>query len=152
MGVVVLLVVGLTHLLVVGLAHLIRAEHTPRLLHSRLVLAEHGLVLALRGEQGMALGEDLLDSLFSLYQAGLRQLDLHLDYIESSLSATGHFVGSDWSAADILMSFPLEAAAARATTDGGKARPAIASFVERAQARPAYQRALDKGGPYALLS
>ena len=80
------------------------------------------------------------------------QLDLHLDYIESSLSATGHFVGSDWSAADILMSFPLEAAAARATTDGGKARPAIADFVERARARPAYQRALDKGGPYALLS
>lgn len=80
------------------------------------------------------------------------QLALHLDYIESSLSATGHFVGSDWSAADILMSFPLEAAATRATEDGGKSRPAIASFVERAQARPSYQRALDKGGPYALLS
>ncbi|MEO1901600.1 MAG: phosphotransferase [Alcanivorax sp.] len=34
---------------------------------------------ALRGERGLALGEDLLDSLFSLYRAGLRQLDLHLD-------------------------------------------------------------------------
>lgn len=75
------------------------------------------------------------------------QLDLHLDYIEARLQGTGHFVGSNWSAADILMSFPLEAASAR--TEGN--RPAIADFVQRAQARPAYQRALERGGPYQLL-
>lgn len=76
------------------------------------------------------------------------QLDLHLDYLEQQLQATGHFVGTDWSAADILMSFPLEAASARL----GGARKAIADFVERARARPAYQRALERGGPYALLA
>lgn len=76
------------------------------------------------------------------------QLDLHLDYIESKLMSTGHFVGSNWTAADILMSFPLEAASARTSGE----RPAIADFVQRAQARPAYQRALERGGPYELLS
>ena len=47
------------------------------------------------------------------------------------------------------MSFPIEAAAARANL-GGRL-PRLKAFVERIQARPAYQRALEKGGPYTLL-
>ena len=47
------------------------------------------------------------------------------------------------------MSFPLEAASARA---GGSSMPNIAAFVKRIQARPAYQRALEKGGPFELMS
>jgi glutathione S-transferase len=47
------------------------------------------------------------------------------------------------------MSFPLEAAAARAGLDAS--RPKLAAFLQRIHARPAYQRALAQGGPYELL-
>lgn len=77
------------------------------------------------------------------------QLRLHMDYIESALKETGHFVGADWTAADILMSFPLEAVAARAAPAG--TYPAIHRFVAAARAEPAYQRALERGGPFELL-
>ncbi|WP_420434142.1 glutathione S-transferase [Hyphobacterium sp.] len=70
----------------------------------------------------------------------------HVDYWEQHLQKTGWFAGNRFSLADIMMSFPLEAAAARA---GAADRPAIADFLERIHARPAYQRALEKGGPYA---
>lgn len=78
------------------------------------------------------------------------QLRTHLSYIEKELTQNGWFVGGGFSAADIQMSFPLEAAMAR----GGMAGqyPHIASFVRRIHQRPAYQRALERGGPYALLS
>ena len=76
-------------------------------------------------------------------------LKLHLDYIESELGKTGWFAGNEFSAADVQMSFPLEAANARA---GGEVRPHMAAFLQRIHARPAYQRALEKGGPYTLLS
>jgi glutathione S-transferase len=59
-------------------------------------------------------------------------------------------VGDTFSAADIQMSFPLEAASAR--TGLGAEFPHIAAFVERIHQRPAYQRALERGGPYDLLS
>lgn len=78
------------------------------------------------------------------------QLKLHMDYIESALKDTGHFVGTGWTAADILMSFPLEALTARAAQIG--VYPAIHRFVEAARAEPAYQRALERGGPYQLLA
>ncbi len=70
----------------------------------------------------------------------------HVDYWEAHLQTTGWFAGSQLSLADIMMSFPLEAAAARA---GAGERAAIADFLKRIHARPAYQRALEKGGPYA---
>lgn len=78
------------------------------------------------------------------------QLKLHLAYINDTLAATGWFVGDTFSAADIQMSFPLEAAGARAGL--GTTFPHIAAFVERIHQRPAYQRALERGGPYDLLS
>ncbi|WP_118184881.1 glutathione S-transferase [Paraburkholderia phosphatilytica] len=77
------------------------------------------------------------------------QLALHLTYIDETLRATGWFVGDAFSAADIQMSFPLEAASARG--GAGKQYPHIAAFNERIHARPAYQRALERGGPYELL-
>jgi glutathione S-transferase len=78
------------------------------------------------------------------------QLKLHLGYINSELGATGWFAGNDFTAADVQMSFPLEAATAR----GGMAGqiPAIDSFLKRIHARPAYQRALERGGKYELLN
>jgi len=77
------------------------------------------------------------------------QIKTHFDFIESELAARPWFAGGDFSAADVQMSFPLEAAAARAGLDAG--RPKIMAFLERIHARPAYQRALEKGGPYELL-
>lgn len=75
------------------------------------------------------------------------QLVTHLAYVESELGARAWFAGSRFTAADIQMSFPLEAAVARA---GDQAGPRIRAFVERIHARSAYQRALATGGPYAL--
>lgn len=78
------------------------------------------------------------------------QIKLHLDYVESELAKNEWFAGSHFTAADIQMSFPLEAAAARAGL--GADRPRTTAFLERIRARPAYQRALEQGGAYELMS
>ena len=75
-------------------------------------------------------------------------IDTHLDYIESELAQRPWFAGDEISAADIMMSFPLEAAKSRAVLDNGK-RPATLAWLAKVHARPAYQTALAKGGPYA---
>lgn len=72
------------------------------------------------------------------------QITLHLDYLESELGKSLWFVGDQFTAADIQMSFPLEAAARRAGLDNS--RPKLMAFLDRIHARPAYQRALDRGG------
>ena len=64
-----------------------------------------------------------------------------------SLAATGWFAGPEMTAADIMMSFPLEAAASRSPFGAGRPHPG--AFLERIHARPAYRRALERGGPYA---
>jgi len=76
-----------------------------------------------------------------------RQLKLHLDYMETELNPGPWFLGERFSAADIMLSFPLEAASARAGLD--KTRPRLFDFLQRIHVRPAYQRALERGGPYA---
>jgi glutathione S-transferase len=76
----------------------------------------------------------------------LPQIKLHLDYMESELAKSQWFAGPDLTIADIVMSFPLEAAARRAGLDAG--RPHLWRFLEAIHARPAYRRALEKGGPY----
>lgn len=73
----------------------------------------------------------------------------NLAYIESELGRSPWFAGSEFSAADVQMSFPLEAAAVRA--GAGALGKNIQDFLERIHARPAYQRALKAGGPYELL-
>ena len=76
-------------------------------------------------------------------------LQRQLDYMESELGRNEWFAGPAFSAADIQMSFPLEAASARGGLDAG--RPRLWGFLQRIHARPAYQRALEKGGKYELL-
>jgi glutathione S-transferase len=71
------------------------------------------------------------------------QIMLHLNYLESELTGRDWFAGSDFTAADIQMSFPLEAAVERASLDAS--RPKLIDFLQRIQARPAYQRALERG-------
>ncbi len=75
------------------------------------------------------------------------QLKTQMDFWEGELAATGGFAGAELSAADIMMSFPLEAAASRAGLADG--RPRCMAFLARIHARPAYARALQRGGPYA---
>lgn len=78
------------------------------------------------------------------------QLAQHLRYWSDTLAKNGGwFAGSDFGAADIMMSFPLEAAAARAGLDDSH-KP-IRDFLDRIHARPAYQRAIQTGGPYELM-
>jgi glutathione S-transferase len=75
------------------------------------------------------------------------QITLHLDYLEKALDGSPWFAGDAFSAADIMMSFPLEAASSRGGLNAS--RPNLMSFLARIHARPAYQRALSRGGPYA---
>jgi glutathione S-transferase len=72
-----------------------------------------------------------------------------LDFMETELASREWFAGANFSAADIQMSFPLEAAATRAGLD--ESRPKLWAFLKTIHARPAYQRALEKGGKYDLL-
>lgn len=74
-------------------------------------------------------------------------VDMHLDYVETELTRRPWFAGEALSAADIMMSFPLEAAHSRAGLDGS--RPATIAWLAKIHARPAYQAALARGGTYA---
>ncbi len=73
----------------------------------------------------------------------------HAAYIEAELTRQPWFAGAEFSAADIMMSFPLEAAAHRAGLGANGQHPHAKAWLERIHARPAYQRALQRGGPYA---
>jgi glutathione S-transferase len=76
-------------------------------------------------------------------------IERNLDFMEGELAKSEWFAGSEFSAADVQMSFPLEAARVRGGLD--EKRPRLMAFLERIHARPAYRRAIDKGGEYALL-
>jgi len=78
------------------------------------------------------------------------QLRNHFDYMERELTQHGPwFAGPEFGAADVVMSFPIEAGASRGGLGAG--RPKLTDFLQRIHARPAYQRALERGGPYELL-
>jgi glutathione S-transferase len=74
---------------------------------------------------------------------------VHLQYLEAELTKSAWFAGDEFTAADIQMSFPVEAAAARG--GHGPSYPRLHAWLERIQARPAYRRALEKGGPFGIL-
>ena len=77
-------------------------------------------------------------------------LKRQLDFMEAELGKNEWFAGPEFSAADVMMSFPLEAAAQRAGLDAS--RPKLMAFLKRIHARPAYQRALARGGPYSFVT
>jgi len=73
----------------------------------------------------------------------------HLSYIDQSLQGRDWLVGPELSGADIQMSFVGEVAGAR----GNRERyPQVEAWVKRFQQRPAYRRALERGGPYAYAA
>jgi glutathione S-transferase len=78
------------------------------------------------------------------------QLTRHLTYMDSQLRDRPWFAGNEFTAADIQMSFPLEAARARGGLD--QRYPRLQDFLERIHARPAYQRALARGGDCAYAA
>jgi glutathione S-transferase len=73
-------------------------------------------------------------------------IDVHLDFVEQELAGRDWFAGETFTDADVMMSFPLEAARNRAGL--GPSRPATLNWLDRIHARPAYQAALASGGPY----
>jgi len=79
----------------------------------------------------------------------LPQIRQHLAFLEGELAERDWFAGDAFSAADIQVSFPLEAAAARGGLDGKY--PKLSGFLERIHARPAYRRALERGGKYDFV-
>ena len=76
-------------------------------------------------------------------------IDLHLDYVEAELAQRPWFAGDAITAADIMMSFPLEAARSRGGL--GASRPHTIAWLDKVHGRPAYRAALAKGGPYAYV-
>jgi glutathione S-transferase len=75
-------------------------------------------------------------------------LKRHLDFMEAELGRSEWFAGAEFSAADIQMSFPVEASAQRAGLDAS--RPRLMAFLKKIHAMPAYRRALERGGPYSF--
>ncbi len=75
-------------------------------------------------------------------------LKRQLDFMEAELGKSEWFAGNDFSAADIQMSFPLEASAQRAGLNSNW--PKLMAYLKRIHARPAYARALERGGPYSF--
>ena len=75
------------------------------------------------------------------------QIAAHTAYWEAELARSEWFAGDAFSAADIMMSFPVEAAGSR--VGYGADKPRLKAFLQRIHARPAYQRALERGGPYS---
>lgn len=77
------------------------------------------------------------------------QIVQHLKYLESELAKRDWFAGDALTGADFQVTFVLEAASARGGL--GEQYPKLNAYLKRVHARPAYQRGLERGGPYALI-
>ena len=77
------------------------------------------------------------------------QITTHLDYLEAELGKAEWFVGDNFTAADVQLSFPIEAAAARGGLDAS--RPRLMDYLQRIHGRPAYKKAIERGGQYELM-
>jgi glutathione S-transferase len=77
-------------------------------------------------------------------------LKRQLDFMEGELGRSEWFAGDAFSAADVQMSFPVEASAQRAGLNAS--RPKLMAYLKRIHARPAYRRALERGGPYSFAN
>ena len=123
---------------------------------------ERGTTLGIRYSEWMhyAEGSAMLPLLLRLYTGRLGDAAAplmpridgetinHFSYLSKSLGDNAFFLGDELSASDIMLSFPIEAANMR----GGLAQlPNLAEFVKRIQARPAYKKALERGGDYSFF-
>jgi glutathione S-transferase len=78
------------------------------------------------------------------------QLETHLGFMENEVAKAAWFAGAEFTAADIQMSFPIEVAQARAGL-AESTRPHLHAYLRRIRERPAYARAVDRGGPYTIV-
>ncbi|QYF87229.1 glutathione S-transferase family protein [Brevundimonas sp. PAMC22021] len=106
------------------------------------------LVFGLLPARSPALLKPLVRQIAAKAQSGFidPQLKTHVAFWEAELGRSAWFAGDDFSAADIMMSFPVEAGADRAFDRAD--HPRLDAFLDAIHARPAYQRALERGGPY----
>jgi glutathione S-transferase len=82
------------------------------------------------------------------YQAYVKgQVDLHMGYIAKLLEGRAFLIGDQLTAADVQLTFTLQMTRRSKLLD---AYPNLVDYVARMEARPAYQRAIDKGGPFTL--
>jgi len=88
------------------------------------------------------------ESAAPLMERVVGQMQLHLDYVQSELGDAPYLVGSQFTAADVQMSFPFEIARAQGTFSPEQ-HPKLFAWLQSLRARPGYQKALEKGGPYA---
>lgn len=77
-------------------------------------------------------------------------IERQLDFMEAELAQRPWFAGSEFTAADVQMSFPVEAAAQRGGLNAS--RPRLMDWLKRIHARPAYKKALERGGPYSFAN
>jgi glutathione S-transferase len=131
------------------------AKHAPHMLPATGTDAHISHLELMHFAEGSAMTPILLNLYVSkLGEAGAplapriaQQLESHFAYMETLLRPSGHFVQDDLSAADIMLSFPAEIAVLQGHRDK---LPKLAAFVDHIHARPAYQRAIKKGGAYAF--
>lgn len=131
------------------------AKHGPHMVPARDSQAYVSHLELMHFAEGSAMTPILLNLYISkLGEAGAplapriaQQLESHFTYMESLLRPSGHFVLDELSAADIMLSFPAEIAVLQGYRDQ---LPKLAAFVDHIHARPAYRRAVEKGGTYAF--
>ena len=106
------------------------------------------LVFGLLPARSPALLKPLVRQIAAKAQSGFvdPQVKTHVAFWEAELGRSAWFAGDAFSAADIMMSFPVEAGADRAFDRS--AHPRLDAFLKAIHARPAYRRALERGGPY----
>lgn len=106
------------------------------------------LVFGLLPARSPALLKPLVRQIAAKAQSGFvdPQVKTHVAFWEAELGRSSWFAGDDFSAADIMMSFPVEAGADRGFDRAD--HPRLDAFLKVIHARPAYQRALKQGGPY----
>jgi glutathione S-transferase len=75
------------------------------------------------------------------------EIQNHMGYLDSQLADSDFFLGNDLTAADVALSFPIQATRVLYGIDSF---PNLAGFLERIVARPAYRRAIERGGPYVF--
>jgi glutathione S-transferase len=131
------------------------AKHGPHMVPARESQAYVSHLELMHFAEGSAMTPILLNLYISkLGEAGAplmpriaQQLESHFTYMETLLRPSGHFVLDELSAADIMLSFPAEIAVLQGYRDQ---LPKLAAYVDHIHARPAYRRAIEKGGPYAF--
>jgi glutathione S-transferase len=98
------------------------------------------------------LGMLLFNRIFRVENEGyssyvMNHIELHLDYMDGLLKDRQFLIGEQLTAADIQLTFTLQQARRSKVLEQ---RPSLLAYVARMEARAAYQRSVEKGGPFTL--